>query len=40
MTKSQKPSYKVYVVEDRGEGDDAAGFWTAKGSTLCSPRCP
>jgi hypothetical protein len=32
MTKSQKPSHKVYVVEDRGEGDDTAGFWTRIGS--------
>jgi hypothetical protein len=33
MTKSQKPSHKVYVVEDRGEGGgDNGAFWTRIGS--------
>jgi hypothetical protein len=29
---SGKPSHKAYVVEDRGEGDDADAFWTRIGS--------
>ena len=29
---SGKPSHKVYVVEDRGEGDDNDAFWTRVGS--------
>ena len=31
-TVSGKPSHKAYVVEDRGEGDDADAFWTRIGS--------
>jgi hypothetical protein len=27
-----KPSHKAFVVEDRGEGDDADAFWTRVGS--------
>jgi hypothetical protein len=29
---SGKPSHKAFVVEDRGEGDDADAFWTRIGS--------
>ncbi len=29
---SGKPSHKAYVVEDRGEGNDADAFWTRIGS--------
>jgi hypothetical protein len=29
---SGKPSHKCYVVEDRGEGEDADAFWTRIGS--------
>lgn len=28
----EKPSHKVYVVEDRGEGNDSDAFWTRIGS--------
>lgn len=28
----EKPSHKAFVVEDRGEGDDADAFWTRVGS--------
>jgi len=33
MSDTQKPTYKVFVVEERGEGDDADAFWTRVGST-------
>ena len=32
MGDSQKPTHKVFVVEERGEGDDADAFWTRVGS--------
>ena len=31
-TVSGKPSHKVFVVEDRGDGDDNDAFWTRVGS--------
>ena len=32
MSDNQKPTHKVFVVEERGEGDDADAFWTRVGS--------
>ncbi len=32
MGDNQKPTHKVFVVEERGEGDDADAFWTRVGS--------
>jgi hypothetical protein len=32
MSDHQKPTFKAFVVEDRGEGDDADAFWTRIGS--------
>ena len=28
----EKPSHKAFVVEERGEGNDADAFWTRVGS--------
>ena len=32
MSDNQKPSHKVFVVEDRDEGDEGDPFWTRVGS--------
>ena len=32
MSEGQRPSHKVFVVEDRAEGDETPGFWTRVGS--------
>jgi hypothetical protein len=32
MSENQRPSHKAFVVEDRGEGEDADAFWTRIGS--------
>ncbi len=32
MSDNQKPTHKVFVVEERGEGNDADAFWTRVGS--------
>ena len=32
MSDNQKPTHKVFVVEDRGEGEDGDAFWTRVGS--------
>ena len=32
MSDTQKPTHKVFVVEERGEGNDADAFWTHVGS--------
>ena len=32
MSDNQKPSHKVFVVEDRGEGEEGDAFWTRVGS--------
>jgi hypothetical protein len=32
MAANQSPAYKVFVVEDRGEGEEADAFWTRVGS--------
>lgn len=32
MMSGEKPSHKAFVVEDRGEGNDADAFWTRIGS--------
>jgi len=32
MSDTQKPTHKVFVVEERGEGNDADAFWTRVGS--------
>jgi hypothetical protein len=32
MADNQRPTYKAFTVEDRGEGEDADAFWTRIGS--------
>ena len=32
MSDNQKPTHKVFVVEDRGEGEEGDAFWTRVGS--------
>jgi hypothetical protein len=32
MSDNQKPTHKVFVVEERGEGNDTDAFWTRVGS--------
>ncbi len=32
MSDNQKPAYKAFTVEDRGEGEQADAFWTRIGS--------